>query len=139
MELNTRFWNKVDKSGACWIWTAGCDKYGYGRFRFEKRKEPAHRVAWYLEHGEFPKHTIDHICRNKKCVNPSHLEDVTVSENTRRRNAAITHCPQGHEYNEVNTRYYTRVKNGKEISGRQCKICNREACRKSALKRKNRV
>lgn len=96
-DLPTRFWAKVDKngpfpteapglSGACWQWTASIiHTTGYGAFGVEGRKRGAHRVSYELVIGPIPDGlTIDHLCNNRRCVNPSHLEPVTQGENVRR-------------------------------------------------------
>lgn len=113
-----RFWDKVDKTGKCWIWTAGKLKTGYGCFKLDGRTQMAHRVSWFLVYGVWPEHEIDHLCRNTSCVNPAHLEDVTHAINIKRGNLPqrrITHCPQGHEYTNENT----QMRNGK----RYCRTC----------------
>lgn len=101
------FWGKVTITEAgCWEWQ-GATNHGYGRFRHQS----AHRWSWEQEHGPIPNGlTIDHLCRNTFCVNPSHLEPVTIGENLRRSpiqrstiNAAKTHCPHGHPYSAENT------------------------------------
>lgn len=95
-----RFWTKVDKNGPmvltgspCWIWHGRRDKAGYGLFKdCAVRQGRAHRVAYELEVGPIPdgKH-LDHLCRNKPCVNPLHLDVVTNAENIRRgRSAKLT-------------------------------------------------
>jgi hypothetical protein len=119
-----RFWEKVDKSGECWLWTAGKESEGYGRFKLNGKGCKAHRISYELEVGPIPEGLqIDHLCRVRHCVNPEHLEAVTQRENILRgvgitaRHAQATHCPQGHEYNEANT--YT---NRQE---RSCRVCNR--------------
>ena len=96
------FWAMVDKSDGCWCW-AGCISHkGYGRFSVtrNRRSRPylAHRVAWYFEHGRFPAETIDHLCRNRSCVNPAHMEDVSREENSRRGHGIWNGiCKQGHD------------------------------------------
>jgi hypothetical protein len=80
-----RFWEKVDKSGECWLWQAGkCA--GYGRFFVPgSRPVPAHRWAYEALVGPIPDGlVIDHLCRNPACVNPAHMEPVTIVENVRR-------------------------------------------------------
>lgn len=80
-----RFWVKVDKTGDCWLWTAGMLPNGYGQFDHTT----AHRVAYELAVGEIPAgFHVDHLCRVLTCVNPAHLEAVTPSENNRRGYAA---------------------------------------------------
>jgi hypothetical protein len=78
-----RFWAKVDKSGDCWNWTAGSIPNGYGHFFGAGRRAiGAHRYSFELANGPIPKGlVIDHICRNKKCVNPAHLRAVTIKQN----------------------------------------------------------
>lgn len=124
-----RFWSKVEKTNECWEWKAGLNRYGYGQFNHKGRPHGAHRISWMLTQGEIPKGlVIDHLCRNRKCVNPSHMELVTLGENVRRgivhqvlseKYASMTHCKHGHERNEENIRI---DKHGHRI----CKPCMRE-------------
>lgn len=85
-----RFWEKVDATGDCWVWTAGVGAFGYGLFSSPtygsvSKNVPAHRWAWTNMVGPIPDGMhIDHRCRNPKCVNPDHLEPVTPGENLRR-------------------------------------------------------
>jgi hypothetical protein len=106
-----RFLAKVappDGSG-CVTWT-GATSRGYGRFRDGTKTFLAHRWAYETFVGPIPDGLeLDHLCRNPGCVNPDHLEPVTGRENKHRgntiaaANAAKTHCPAGHLYDDANT------------------------------------
>jgi hypothetical protein len=81
-ELASRFWPKVKLGGGCWEWSGYRDLRGYGRFD----SFLAHRIAYELTVGPIPIGlTLDHLCRNASCVNPGHLEPVSITENDRRR------------------------------------------------------
>lgn len=112
MSYDERFWSKVDASGPCWEWTAGVGVGGYGRFALSRLNDKtrcvyAHRYSYELLVGEIPEGlVIDHLCRNRKCVNPDHLEPVTQQENVLRgngvtaTNAKKDRCPKNHPYAE---------------------------------------
>lgn len=124
-----RFWRRVDASGVCWEWTA-CRSRGYGRFA----RGPEHGSAtvfahrWAYEHlvGPIPEGLVlDHRCRNTICVNPDHLEPVTIGENVRRgRNwkRELTHCKRGHAFSPENTLR-------RDEGGRKCRTCNSATAR----------
>ena len=81
-----RFWDKVDVKGPddCWEWQASQFRAGYGQFKFDGRNQQAHRVAYLLETGEIPEGmAVAHLCHNKRCCNPAHLEAQTYQENQR--------------------------------------------------------
>jgi len=129
--LEERFWEKVQPTGACWLWTAGTAR-GYGRFGVATGDvQPAHRVAYELLVGPVPDGLVlDHLCRITQCVNPDHLEPVTDEENLARgypkppprHQEAKTQCPQGHPYDEANT-YRTPA------GHRRCRTCHRAETR----------
>jgi len=100
----------------CLVWTAARHPKGYGRFAFQGKNHLAHRVAWFLEHGEWPSLDLDHLCENTGCVNVEHLEDVTNAENMRRRYDNLTSCKRGHPVSEMSQQKRQRV----------CNACRRE-------------
>lgn len=119
-----RFWSKVEKTeDGCWLWIGNIVRAGYGRFFADGKEEYAH--IWAYKHfvGPIPDGLeLDHVwnngCRHRHCVNfEDHLEPVTHKENNRRGKERITHCPQGHAYDEANT-----VMDG---GSRRCLTCRR--------------
>lgn len=115
--------------GACIVWQGSFNGAGYGL----NKKRLAHRVAFAEAGNELiPGLVLDHLCRNRACINPDHLEQVTNRENILRgegvgaKNARKTKCDRGHEFNSDNT-YYTKY--GKK-SLRQCRPCQNIAVRK---------
>ena len=80
-----RFWAKVRKTDNCWYWLGWRDSWGYGRFDIAGKKVRAHRFAYELLVGPIPAAcTLDHVCHHPACVNPSHLEALTVADHNRR-------------------------------------------------------
>jgi hypothetical protein len=66
-----RFWTRVQKTESCWLWTGGDDHSGYGHFYFLGRNRKAHRVSYEMFVGPIPDGLqVDHLCRNRACVNP---------------------------------------------------------------------
>jgi hypothetical protein len=133
-----RFWAKVDRDGPvpesrpdlgpCWIWLAGKTKGGYGHFNGGAgRSGEAHRFAYEEVIGSIPVGLVlDHLCRVPPCVNPAHLEAVTVLENLERGlpspsriNRERKHCRLGHPFDAENT---LRERSGK----RRCRICRQD-------------
>lgn len=150
-----RFWSKVEKTDSCWMWNGYRNNAGYGVFydskHPKKKNQPAHRVSYLLTKGEIPEGLVlDHLCRVPPCVNPDHLEPVTIAENIYRgigpasKNRARTHCKNGHEFNEENT--HMQIHRGEIHKGRMerlCKPChrvnsNRDYHKRMAIKREAR-
>lgn len=129
-----RFWNKVNKTNSCWLWTACCKENGYGQFHLKWRNPiGAHVFSFILSGKKIPDgYELDHLCRVKNCVNPDHLEAVTPKVNTLRSNGITaknhnkTHCILGHEFDSKNT--HIRVRGVNIV--RSCKKCDRERVRK---------
>lgn len=135
------FWSKVSKrDDGCWEWI-GRRVYGpgsdsYGRIKIRGGLFVAHRVSYELNIGPIPDGLqLDHLCRHRWCVNPDHLEPVTQYENMRRgtlfeRAGSTlrdrTHCKNGHEFTDENTRWTTQGLN----QYRKCRACDREAHRR---------
>lgn len=120
-----RFWSKVHRTEGCWLWVGYVANHGYGVMNIGRRVVYAHRYAWGLIRGEIPPATqIHHLCHERRCVNPDHLELMSAATHARhhQREHAPTHCPQGHPYDEENT---GRVRSGKKAGARYCKACNR--------------
>jgi len=121
---------EIDPDTGCWDWTGKINAYGYGRLSLsrsapgETLKEAfAHRVSYEKHVGEIPEGLdLDHLCRNRRCVNPDHLEPVTRKENLRRghgeHSGGKTHCKRGHEFTPENTIITTE-------GYRNCRECGR--------------
>ena len=115
--VEERFWSKVDKTEACWLWI-GAKSVGYGNFvvwseaSHVKSNVLAHRWAYEQAKGSIPQGLeLDHLCRTPACVRPSHLEAVTHQENGRRGLSGInmssrTACKHGHPFDESNTLWW---------------------------------
>lgn len=123
-----RFDEKVelDPKTGCWEWQACRCSGGYGNFRHKGRVVVAHRLAYETLVGPIPEGLdIDHLCRNRKCVNPHHLEPVTRRENILRgegqgaKHARKTHCQHGHPLSGENL--YINPASGQRV----CRECLR--------------
>jgi HNH endonuclease len=121
-----RFWRHTmpEPNSGCWLWLGKHDeRNGYGYFFLGKRWVTAQRAAWMLLRGPIPDRMhVDHVCRNRACVNPDHLEPVTQAVNLSRRVLIKTHCLRGHPLTEGNL--MIEVVNGKQI--RRCKKCRQK-------------
>lgn len=144
MELSEKqlnlFFKRVNKTpGGCWLWPSQT-KDGYGQFFLNGKNIYAHRISYELHVGPIPSGLqIDHLCKVRNCINPAHLEAVTLQENVRRSKAISvlnklkTHCPAGHPYDKTNTTTQ-KLKNG--LTGRKCRICKNAVNRNYRLRLK---
>lgn len=126
-----RMWREIEpRTSGCWEWTGPVDHKGYGNITLRYRSYKVHRLMYETYVGMIPEGlVIDHLCRNRRCVNPDHLEPVTIGENVRRGDLVKTHCLKGHPLTEDNV--YRTAK------GRQCKACAKaRAATQRALKRR---
>ena len=141
--MEERFWQRVLKTETCWIWQGAVGTRGYGflagLYEGQYKTFLVHRYAYMLHVGAIADDlTIDHLCRNRRCVNPEHLEVVSRWENVRRgetitgNNSRKTHCKYGHVFDSENT--YVN-----STGGRHCKAClsrrDREAKARKRAKR----
>lgn len=129
-EKVTEFRRKIQRNDdGCWEWSGPLTQAGYGRLNIVDRYWYTHRLSYELHVGVIPSDRhIDHLCRNRKCCNPAHLEPVTSRENTLRSpvskaavNAVKTHCDHGHELADDNLMERT-LANGQ--TGRRCRTCH---------------
>lgn len=126
-----RFMAKVtiDPATGCWAWTAARGSNGYGKFGLDGTLRQAHRVAYTTFKGSIPAGLVlDHTCRNRACVNPSHLEPMSQRENLHALGSqalpalqvARTTCPRGHKLVGAN-----RVPSELARDRRKCLACHR--------------
>lgn len=120
-----RAWARVRKTATCWFWVGSIANNGYGVIRRKGTETRAHRYFYKLLRGEIPKGLVlDHLCRNRACVRPDHLDPVTNVENVMRGinppavNARRTHCKEGHPLTQL-------------YGERGCLICKRARDRKN--------
>lgn len=134
-DLLTRLEDKFLVGDGCWRWTAAKNSRGYGTLNLGERWVLAHRIMYETLVGPISDGLVlDHLCRNRACVRPGHLEPVTQQENLLRGETITAHfaakdcCPAGHLYDEENT-YLWR-------GGRHCRACRREQLRAHRSRRK---
>jgi hypothetical protein len=129
---------KTDRTGECWLWLGAVGTSGYGVMGLERSQRVGyvHRIAYSVVNGAIPEGLhIDHLCRNRLCVRPDHLEAVTQQENNVRaasvRWGTYTHCARGHEFTPENT----AMRDGKY---RRCRRCSAERSHAQREARKQR-
>jgi hypothetical protein len=127
-----RFWAKVSPGDPdeCWLWRGSVNSEGYGRIRINRVHYAAHRLAYELLVGPIPEGLhIDHLCRVRSCVNPSHMEPVPCRINVLRgvgvaaQNSRKAFCPRGHVYDALWAKNY-----------RHCRRCQYQSSRRWATR-----
>lgn len=139
--LEERFFSKVRiplDVEACWEWVGRLDRYGYGQFWYNGAQTTAHRVSAAIA-GETPEAGLhfNHTCRNRRCVNPLHLHQVSPRENTladgslaiAKKRASATHCIHGHAFDTKNTRI-------RPDGTRECRCCHADKSKRQRAARK---
>lgn len=132
--IEDNFWPKVDIAFGCWEWRATHNRHGYGMFSLNvggrTKSYYAHRLMMMLL-GYDPGESVDHLCRNRGCVNPAHLESVPLAVNKQRGNlrwrSELTHCKRGHEFTVENTYVYR--------GHRTCRACGVEKQRRYLVRK----
>ena len=135
--ISERFNSKTMYAGDCIVWCGSIATKGYGQIWLDGRMQQAHRVAFEMHYGPIKEDLqLDHLCRNRACVNVGHLRQVTNRENQLAPgslspcaiNHARTECAQGHSFTESNTIW---LKRGTRI----CRTC-RNAIQRAGDKRR---
>lgn len=130
VQVAERLLANIETHGDCIVSLYSAGSHGYSQIGWKVKGKVimrlGHRVAWEAEHGSIPEGmTVDHLCRNRRCINVDHLRLLTNVENARDNGPARrTHCPQGHPYDESNT--YRPPGSGH----RKCRACATAAARR---------
>lgn len=116
--VEERFWEKIDKTGECWLWTGACDSGGYGQFWRDGGMVRAHRLSFEWVHGGIPEGMhVDHRCHTRNCVRPDHLRLVTQAQNLQNLRGAYSNNATGVRgvyWHKATQKYRARVMlNGK--------------------------
>lgn len=134
-DSRSRFFSKITKlKNGCWKWKGSLTSQGYSQFYFNGAMTTGHRFSYRLSRGEIPSDLfLDHLCRNRWCSNPKHLEAVSAKENILRgngitaMNARKTHCNHGHSLSGDNLEVVTE---------RRCRACSSRRSTETAKRRK---
>lgn len=132
------FWARTEQQGECLVWTGATDPKGYGKVSWESRDVKAHRLAFFLRTGRWPDTDLRHLCDNPPCVlhvvegsQRDNIHDaIRAGTHASVKEAAKTHCPAGHAYDDINT-YWAPGTNS-----RHCRACHhRHRCQRRAAQR----
>ena len=133
--------NTVTDAGGCWVWQRSLSHGMYGNLWVDGRVQAAHRYVYEQMVRPIPEgKQLHHDCKNSRCVNPSHLMEVTPLEHVHEERGSCanrTHCPKGHAYTPENTkRQFLSGSNGQKYWKRMCRECHRiDGRRRDALRR----